>query len=376
TGADGWTNHAFTCMASQPNCQLLVSSKSEVMLASYDTTGKNYDMPQFLAADGGQVQLVDADGQIQDMVGYGSAAAFEGSGPAPMPQTGHTIVRLADTDTGDFIDSNDNAKDFALPQATQVGITSTDPAPGQGAAPTVSYPKVLITELLPDPASPATDANDEYVELYNPNNNSVDLAGYTLQSGTNWRYKFTIPELVLNPDSYVALYAAQTKLTLSNSGTEVRLLDPSGMVVDQVSSYGTAKTGQGWMVDTDGAWQWTSGPTPGAPNNLVMVASSVKTTTTTKTTAAKSTKTTVTKKATAAVTKPKSTTTKNTTAVASPIPPSGQIAQATSPTNYWFIGGAIALVGGYAIYEYRADISMLANRVRDKLFKHRRQPEA
>ena len=376
TGTDSWTNHTFTCQVSQPNCQLLVAAKSEVMLASYEADGKNYDMPQFLAADGGQVQLLDAEGHVQDMVGYGSAAAFEGSGPAPLPQTSHVMVRLADSNTGDFIDTNDNAKDFALSTVTQASTTAADPSPGQGAALAVIYPKVLITELLPDPSSPATDAKDEYIELYNPNDSAVDLAGYVLQSGTNWRYKFTIPELVLNPDSYVALYSAQTKLTLSNSGTEVRLLDPNGVVVDQISSYGTAKTGQGWMVDTDGAWQWTTGPTPGAPNNLVVEASAVKTTTISKTTAAKTTKTTTAKKSATTTTKPKSTTSKPVAAAASLSTPSNQVAQAASPTSYWFIGGAIVLAGGYAIYEYRTDIAALANRLRAKLLKRYRQPEA
>jgi len=67
-------------------------------------------------------------------------------------------------------------------------------------------------------------------------------------------------------------------------------------------------------------------------------------------------------------TAPKSTTTKavkgaETVASTDPSAPSADKPQ----LNYWLIGLAAALAGGYALYEYRHDIAQFGRRVRDKL---------
>jgi hypothetical protein len=40
-----------------------------------------------------------------------------------------------------------------------------------------------ISEVLPNPTPPATDAEGEFIELYNSNNNIFDLSGFSLQAG-------------------------------------------------------------------------------------------------------------------------------------------------------------------------------------------------
>lgn len=50
-----------------------------------------------------------------------------------------------------------------------------------------------ISEVLPNPAPPQADANDEFVELYNSNDKAFDLSGFILQVGTTTIHKYNFP---------------------------------------------------------------------------------------------------------------------------------------------------------------------------------------
>ena len=123
-----------------------------------------------------------------------------------------------------------------------------------------------ITELLPNPAAPQTDADDEFVELYNPNDVVFDLSGFVLEAGTTTIHRFTFEaNQLLQPHQFQAFYSSLTSLSLSNEISQVRLLDPSGNVINQSGAYTKAKDGQAWVVD-GATWQWSNTPTPNASN--------------------------------------------------------------------------------------------------------------
>jgi hypothetical protein len=125
-----------------------------------------------------------------------------------------------------------------------------------------------ISEVLPNPAPPQTDANDEFVELYNPNDKAFDLGGFVLQVGTTTVHKYTFPGgTSIEPHQFSAFYSSDTGLSLSNSDGQVKLLDPGGNLLNQTDEYTEAKDGYAW-VKTDGLWQWTTKPTPGAVNQI------------------------------------------------------------------------------------------------------------
>ena len=129
-----------------------------------------------------------------------------------------------------------------------------------------------ISELLPNPAPPQTDANDEFIELYNPNDKAFDLSGFILQTGTTSTHDYTFPDgTLLEPKTFEAFYITKTKLTLSNSEGQARLQDPSGKTLTQSDVYVSAKDGQSWVLAA-GKWQWTTKPTPGATNAVVLAA--------------------------------------------------------------------------------------------------------
>jgi hypothetical protein len=123
-----------------------------------------------------------------------------------------------------------------------------------------------ISEVLPNPAPPKTDADDEFVELYNSNGKPFDLSGFILQVGTTTIHKYTFPDgTTIEPNKFSAFYSSDTGLSLSNSDGQVKLLDPAGNLLNQTDEYSNAKDGYAW-VSADGLWQWTTSPTPNAAN--------------------------------------------------------------------------------------------------------------
>jgi hypothetical protein len=219
-------------------------------------------------------------------------------------------------------------------------------------------PTPLVTELLPNPAAPQTDEANEYIELFNPGDDAFNLNGYTLETGQTTLHDFTFTsDVLLQPHSYLALYSADTGLSLSNSGGQARLLAADGTVLSQSDAYGTAADGLAWAIDpTDGTWHWTLTPTPGAENNIhapiVLAKVSVVKTKKATTTKVKGASTTKKAKATKAKKAKKSVTTTAASSVSG--------LQPTAPIHVGVLAAVAALAVGYGVYEYRHD---LANRI-------------
>jgi hypothetical protein len=212
-----------------------------------------------------------------------------------------------------------------------------------------------ITELLPNPNGSGNDATDEYIELYNPNSVVFDLSGFTLESGLTTLHNYTFPDgSSLPPHGFKAYYASSTKLTLSNTSGQVKLLDPLGNSIAATEVYGTATDGQTWAL-ANGVWYWTTQPTPEAPNVIKQPLTKIT-------------------KARAAGTASKTKTAIKPTAAAKKLksPPTGSksLNQDTAqpvPIHPW----ELALVGGlallYGVYEYRKDLANYLRQCRTKL---------
>lgn len=212
-------------------------------------------------------------------------------------------------------------------------------------AETANYLPILITELLPDPDNPQTDANDEFVELYNPNREAVNLKGYTLLTGSTLRTKHVIGDLIVPPGAYIALFANNTNIGLGNTGGAVQLLSPNGSVLSGTVTYGEAEPGQSWAL-VDGKWQWTAEPTPAAGNVYSAAPAKKK-----KAAAKKSSKKTNSKKSSGDIL--------------------GNLSQpaaiAPAPPNWRLIASIGTLAAGYMIYELRHDIRNQMQRLRSWL---------
>lgn len=136
----------------------------------------------------------------------------------------------------------------------------------------------VLNELLPNPKSPQTDADDEFVELYNPNDAVFDLSGFKLQtkSGTSdARRSYTFPAgTKMSPKSFAAYPSENISISLSNNGGQVWLLDPAGNEISQTEPYAEAKEGLAWAL-AEGKWYWTTTPTPNAANTVNGTTSSI-----------------------------------------------------------------------------------------------------
>jgi hypothetical protein len=222
------------------------------------------------------------------------------------------------------------------------------------ASPTASLPPAdiglmspSVTELLPNPGGSGNDATDEFIELYNPNSTAFDLTGFSLQAGLTTLHTYGFAAATtLPPNSFTALYSAATGLSLSNSGGQVKLLDPYGNSISASAVYGAAKDGQAWALASS-KWYWTTKLTPGAAN-IINKPPEGKRTATGKSPSAKAKK--ISMKA------PKTPKTKKTAVYAN----AASETPASTPIHIW----ALALIAGgallYGAYEYRTD---LANRL-------------
>jgi hypothetical protein len=252
-----------------------------------------------------------------------------------------------------------------------------DPDADVTAAANTGLDAPVITELLPNPATPQKDEADEYIELYNPNDVPFDLRGYILEVGTTSLHDYTIPSgTTVAARSYSIFFSRDTKLSLTNTGSQAKLLDPAEVSLTETGIYSAAPEGQSWVSVSD-SWQWSTTPTPGAANIITAPAIALKTTTATKASTS-SKKTPVAKKAVtvkkASVAKAKTTAKVKTKKAAAPKKKKVKTAVATvakisekaprAPIHT----GVLALVVGaavlYAAYEYRHDLSNKLRKLR------------
>jgi hypothetical protein len=122
--------------------------------------------------------------------------------------------------------------------------------------------RVRLNEILADPpADLAGDANrdgnrdaadDEFVEVLNCGEGSVDLSGWTISDGTSVRHVFADSDVVIHDGELVTVFgggeplgflgqvytASEGGLGLANSGDVVYLRDDTGAIVD-VHAYGS-----------------------------------------------------------------------------------------------------------------------------------------
>jgi len=225
----------------------------------YKTSEANVTFSATLSAAGGHVRLVSGSGvteQEHDVVGWGTAVKAE-SLPADLVVKGDSYKRQMQA--GNFIDTDNNKNDFSVQKVVN--------APDPNTLPLASTLDVYITELLPDPAAPLTDANDEYIEIYNNANTPAVLNGYKLQTGMSYSYSYVFKDEVIMPLSYGVFYSGKTNLILSNTSGKARLLGLKDEVINETAEYSDAKSGSSWQL-YESVWSWTTSPSAGTQNSV------------------------------------------------------------------------------------------------------------
>jgi hypothetical protein len=118
---------------------------------------------------------------------------------------------------------------------------------------------LALSEVLIDQSS--------FIEVYNPNPDPVQLSAYGLVSGSN---AYHLPPGTLVADGYLSIPSSVSGIVPSVGGGQVALTDPSGATIDRTDPWPTATLGQSWAL-SDGGWEWSTQPTPGAINQFPVV---------------------------------------------------------------------------------------------------------
>ena len=141
-------------------------------------------------------------------------------------------------------------------------------------------PGILITEVLAANARTVADDRGRYtdwIELHNPTDTPIPLAGYTITDDPTEPDKWRLPFTTLVPGAFLVVWASganrvgpegwHTNFRLSRGGEYVGLFGPDGQVVDAVT-FGEQEVdvSLGRLGTVSSAWVAFSTATPGAAN--------------------------------------------------------------------------------------------------------------
>ena len=123
---------------------------------------------------------------------------------------------------------------------------------------------ILITEVYPN--APSYDTGNEFIELYNPHGDSIDITGYKIEVGPSFTKHYVIDSLVIPTQSFIALSDSLTGIVLPNaSGVALRLRNAAGEIVSQVPQYSELSDDSSWSLYED-TWIVTNQPTRASTN--------------------------------------------------------------------------------------------------------------
>jgi len=128
---------------------------------------------------------------------------------------------------------------------------------------------INISEILPNPIGSDTT---EFIELYNPSSEDLDISGLKLDDEESGSKAYTFPaNTIIKSQEYKVFGRQDTKLALNNTSDSVRILYPDGTIIQEVR-FDDVVEGASYVRDSEGIWLWTSDVTPGEENFVAVVA--------------------------------------------------------------------------------------------------------
>lgn len=130
-------------------------------------------------------------------------------------------------------------------------------------------PKLVITnnnlKVFLNEFSPAPKEGQEWVEIYNPNSQTVDLTGWKIDDIEKGSSPYNIPDGTKISAKGFKIFKFSNKL--NNSGDTIRLINSSGKVLETYT-FGKVESNTTFAKDPYGTWQLTTTPTPGKINKI------------------------------------------------------------------------------------------------------------
>jgi hypothetical protein len=127
-----------------------------------------------------------------------------------------------------------------------------------------NIPGIVLTEILPN--SIGSDTGNEFIEVYNPTNQTIDLSLFSVKTGisSDKTYAFPIGSTI-GPGEYRSFSDSVMKFTLVNTSSRVVLTAVDSETKGDTNTYDSPGDGESWAL-IEGVWEYTNRPTPGAPN--------------------------------------------------------------------------------------------------------------
>lgn len=128
---------------------------------------------------------------------------------------------------------------------------------------------IIITEILPNAVG--SDTDNEFIEIHNPTEHTVDLGLYSIKSGVNSDKTYSFPAgSTIAPGEYRAFTDTSMKFTLLNTSSRVVLTAVDGTILGDTGVYYSPSEGESWAL-IGNTWQYTNQPTPGAANSASLI---------------------------------------------------------------------------------------------------------
>jgi len=208
------------------------------------------------------------------------------SGQAPKSQNSAGINSNAQTPTTNQIpnpntQNAEGQEQLITPQNSSELAISSSPAPLISLNPPQTSPIVAPTypdgivfnEILPSPEG--SDAENEWIEIFNQNNFEVDLSDWKIKDSQGAIATYSFPEGTKIPGlGYLVIGRKESKITMNNDKDSLTIIRPDGKIIDSVS-YEKAPLGQSYNKTRDN-WQWSGSPTPGAKNSMADLSAETK----------------------------------------------------------------------------------------------------
>jgi hypothetical protein len=211
-----------------------------------------------LGNEGDFLVLTDSRGYIIDELSYGSDTTINASWMKKVGE-GHSMERQPAG--GEFIDNAEPTPGRGLPYATPTPTANPTLTPTPSVSPTpVNMPQgtvanrsaILINEVQSNPLQSGSDSSYEWIELFNPGTESVELIGW----GISDNYEMDgIPSLNVSANGFVLVAASENFSVnfpnysgtlvftadgrigngLGNAGDRLTLKDSAGTIIDEMS---------------------------------------------------------------------------------------------------------------------------------------------
>lgn len=160
-------------------------------------------------------------------------------------KTGRFTVRLSIKDSAGN-ESNER-------KTITIGLPET-----KGVVAGASSGTLEFSEFMPNPTG--SDDN-EWIEIFNPNNLTVSTAGWKIKMND---HSTSLPIYEIPAEGYLTIPKSEAHFSLLNKGGLITLESPAGEVIPSIE-YGTAPEGSSFAKNDNG-WGWTTLPTPGNEN--------------------------------------------------------------------------------------------------------------